>query len=171
MIHIGKMTHKINFKYSGSTLSDTEALAQSIASLLQPGDVIILNGDLGTGKTQFTKSCVKALGYDQVVNSPSYTIANVYSTDTLEIVHADFYRFNHALELLDTALDDYYEHSIFFIEWGGDFQDMFDHYLSIQIEFHESGEEGRQFTLEPHGAKWATRMEKLQHLTQKNDQK
>ena len=71
---------------------DTDAFAQKLAHLVQAGDIICLEGDLGTGKTTFTKYFAKALGIDQAIKSPTYTIIREYEDDEIPLYHMDAYR-------------------------------------------------------------------------------
>jgi tRNA threonylcarbamoyladenosine biosynthesis protein TsaE len=98
--------------------SDTIILADEFAKLLKPGIIVILNGDLGVGKTFFIKQVLKNFGVTNS-NSPTFAIVNQYSCKET-FYHFDFYRINKEAELLDIGIEDYFndEQSIIFIEWG-----------------------------------------------------
>jgi tRNA threonylcarbamoyladenosine biosynthesis protein TsaE len=98
--------------------AETEALGARIAERLQPGDVVILSGDLGTGKTTLVRGACRALGFDGPVTSPTFTIGQRYEGGRLPISHLDLYRLQ-TLEGEDPALlDDYLgPDGVAFVEW------------------------------------------------------
>jgi len=146
-----------NIGLQSKSLEDTKRYATQIAGLLQPGDVVILEGDLGTGKTQFTKECCFALGYTGVVTSPTYTIANIYPLEKKNILHADFYRVKSEYELEETGLDTYMDSSILLVEWGAKFEELFSDYLKVELAYVEGSLTDRILTLSYKGTKWAER--------------
>ena len=97
---------------------DTIALAYKFSNELKPGDVVILNGNLGAGKTFFIRQALKNLGIDNV-SSPTFAIVNEYK-GKFKIYHFDFYRLNDSAELFDIGFNDYLNDgdSVTFIEWG-----------------------------------------------------
>jgi len=97
---------------------ETIAAAEKFAGQLKPGEVIVLNGNLGAGKTFFVRQALKCLGIDNV-SSPTFAIVNEY-TGKFKIYHFDFYRINDPAELFDIGFNDYLndEDSVTFIEWG-----------------------------------------------------
>ncbi|MBK7630272.1 MAG: tRNA (adenosine(37)-N6)-threonylcarbamoyltransferase complex ATPase subunit type 1 TsaE [Ignavibacteriales bacterium] len=110
----------MQFPYSLKSISedDTILIADEFGKLLKPGMVVILNGDLGAGKTFFIKQVLKKFGVTNS-NSPTFAIVNEYfGKETF--YHFDFYRINKEAELLDIGIEDYFsnEQSIIFIEWG-----------------------------------------------------
>jgi tRNA threonylcarbamoyladenosine biosynthesis protein TsaE len=110
----------VNFPYKKNIYSEEETieLAASFALQLNEGDIIILNGNLGAGKTFFIKNAVKALGGNNV-NSPTFALINEYESK-FKIYHFDFYRINEIVELYDIGFNDYLNdpEAIIFIEWG-----------------------------------------------------
>ena len=106
------------FKKKIFSEEETARLAVLFAEELKPGDVVVLNGNLGAGKTFFIKNVVRALGGDNV-NSPTFAIVNEYNGN-YKIYHFDFYRINEIVELYDIGFNDYLNdsESIIFIEWG-----------------------------------------------------
>ncbi|ABS77308.1 tRNA (adenosine(37)-N6)-threonylcarbamoyltransferase complex ATPase subunit type 1 TsaE [Coxiella burnetii] len=94
------------------------ALGQRLADYCQAGEVIYLMGELGAGKTTFVRGLLRGFGYKGFVKSPSYTLIEVYSLETLEVVHVDLYRLSEANEYWDIGLTDYLKKdSILLIEW------------------------------------------------------
>jgi tRNA threonylcarbamoyladenosine biosynthesis protein TsaE len=110
----------MSFLFSHKIYSEDEtiALASKFSSELKPGDVIILNGNLGAGKTFFIKHALKNIGIDNV-SSPTFAIVNEYK-GKFRIYHFDFYRLNNPAELFDIGFNDYLsdDDSIILIEWG-----------------------------------------------------
>jgi len=99
------------------TEQDTIDLAAYITPLLKPGDVILLGGDLGSGKTFFAKQVAKSLGIDEEVDSPSFVIMKEYHCGKYPLFHLDLYRLKEEDELLDLGLFDMLESGITMIEW------------------------------------------------------
>jgi len=144
-----------------NSVEDTQTYATQIAALLGAGDVVILTGDLGTGKTQFAKQCCAALGYEGAVTSPTYTLANIYPLEKINILHTDFYRVKSEYELEETGLDTYMDSSILLIEWGDKFEELFEDYLKIEIAYVEGSLTDRTLTLTYKGNKWEGRFKKI----------
>ena len=99
----------------------TEMHAAAVVARLRPGDVVLLSGELGAGKTTFVRGAARALGVDAPVTSPSFTIGNIYAGTAADVAHVDLYRL-HAIDSTDEAvLDDFLGAGrITFIEWPHD---------------------------------------------------
>ena len=97
---------EIEGEHISRSLKDTEALAKRIADTLTGGEVIVLSGDLGAGKTTFTKGLAKALGVESEVTSPTFTIMNVYEEGRLKLNHLDMYRIEHEDDLYELGVED-----------------------------------------------------------------
>lgn len=96
----------------------TLALGAGLARVLEPGLVIYLCGDLGTGKTTLVRGVLRALGYTGNVKSPTYTLVELYAISRLNLHHFDFYRFNQPEEYLDAGLDEYFQgEGVCLVEW------------------------------------------------------
>ncbi len=125
---------------------DTKHLALEFLSELKAGDVVVLNGALGTGKTFFIKKITEALGITKA-NSPTFAIVNEYESElNVRIYHFDFYRINKEAELHDIGLEDYLadNEAITFIEWGELFPDILPH-KRYEIKIEEIENEQRKF--------------------------
>ena len=85
----------------------TELLGKKLAELLRPGDVIAYYGDLGAGKTAFTRGLAAGLGIREAVTSPTYTIVNEYLSGRMPLFHFDMYRLSSSEELFDIGWEDY----------------------------------------------------------------
>ena len=141
-----------------SILSEGEsrAFALKLASQLQVGDVILLNGPLGAGKTFLAQSLIKALGVAEPVTSPTFVIARSYKSNP-PFIHMDAYRLlagtNPLSELEDLDLDA--EKAITVIEWGGEFANRIsENFLEVQINRSTGEDEVRQVILVSHGERW-----------------
>lgn len=104
---------------------ETIALGQSLGALLQPGDVLVLTGDLGAGKTQLTKGIAAGMGVEGDVTSPTFTIEMVYEGTSMPLYHFDLYRLDDPDQLEDTGLFDVLgTDGVCVIEWGEQFSDQ-----------------------------------------------
>lgn len=113
---------------------ETLLLAQNLAKLLKPGDVITLNGDLGSGKTTFTKGLAVGLGIEQMIKSPTFTIIKEYDGE-LPLYHMDAYRLEHSEEDIGFA-EYFYGDGISVVEWSQFIEDFLpEERLNIEIEY------------------------------------
>ena len=127
----------IEFSIESNSEEETCAIARKIARFFHPGDAIILDGDLGAGKTYFVKGFTAGLQSKDLVSSPTFSIANFYRTDTADILHIDLYRISFVEEFKDLGLLDYFEQSVVLIEWGKKFAEYFDAYFLISFEIND----------------------------------
>ena len=126
---------------------ETEELAKKLASFLQPGTVIAYKGDLGAGKTAFTRGLARGLGILDPVTSPTYTIVNEYLGGKMPLFHFDMYRLGSSDELFDIGWEDYLERGgVCAVEWSENVADAMENAICITIE--KTGEESRRITLE-----------------------
>lgn len=96
----------------------TAALAAEVAARLRPGDVVLLRGEMGAGKTTFVRAAARALGYDGAVTSPTFTIGRRYETGRVPIAHVDLHRLSSLDEEEPDLLDDYVnDEHVAFVEW------------------------------------------------------
>ena len=97
----------------------TQEVAASLAALVQAGDLLVLCGDLGAGKTAFTQGFGRALGVTTPITSPTFTLANRYEGDALTVNHLDVYRLSHIDEVQDLGLHELIDgRSVTLVEWG-----------------------------------------------------
>ena len=98
---------------------DTEEFGMKLASKLEPGDIVALIGDLGTGKTTFTKYIAKGLGVTENIDSPTFNIVKEHKSGIIPLFHFDVYRLSSGDELLDIGADEYfYSDGVCIIEWA-----------------------------------------------------
>lgn len=117
------MKFKNNFnqknEFISHALSDTVEFAKFIADTLTGGEIVLLKGELGAGKTTFTKGLAKALGVREEVTSPTFTLLNVYESGRLPLYHMDMYRIESADELYETGVEDYLsKDGVTVVEWN-----------------------------------------------------
>ena len=109
-------------RYNSESVANTEAIGEELAKTLVPGSVVALDGDLGAGKTQFTRGICRGLGLDtDDVCSPTFTIVNeyVYPSDKMPLFHFDTYRLSGEDDFLASGLDEYfYRGGVCVIEWS-----------------------------------------------------
>ena len=111
--------------YESRSPEDTLRLGRELAQKAQPGDVIALAGDLGAGKTVFTKGFAEGLGIEEPVNSPTFTILQIYEEGRIPLYHFDVYRIEDAEEMVEVGLDEYLEgNGVCLIEWAGRIADL-----------------------------------------------
>ena len=107
------------FKYISQNENDTINFACKLASYLQDGDIIILSGDLGSGKTKFTQGILRFFSLDSEISSPTFTIVNEYNApNNINIYHFDVYRLADIDEFYALGGDEYFDNGICIIEWG-----------------------------------------------------
>jgi tRNA threonylcarbamoyladenosine biosynthesis protein TsaE len=99
------------------TADETEALAAALAPRLSVGDVVSVSGELGSGKTAFVRGACSALGVQERVTSPTYTIGHRYHGDGVEVSHLDLYRFQGVSAAEWGDLEPYFDRAIVFVEW------------------------------------------------------
>ena len=130
------------------TPEETERIAAELARRLHPGDVVLIRGELGSGKTTFVRGAARALGVTGAVTSPTFTIGQVYAGDPSEVAHLDLYRLA-SLDGEDPALlDDYLTpQRIGFVEWpgagGGNFERV-----AARVTLEHRGGDRRVVTVE-----------------------
>ena len=142
-------------RYRSGSQEDTERFGEIVAPLLADGDVLVLTGGLGVGKTHFTKGVSRALGDEHPVTSPTFALMAVHDGGRIPLFHFDLYRLEHAYELEDTGIFDVlgYEGACL-LEWGEQFQDeLTDEYLGVVISRVADAPDERRIALEPHGAR------------------
>ena len=127
----------------------TELLGKKLAELLRPGDVIAYYGDLGAGKTAFTRGLAAGLGIREAVTSPPYTIVNEYLSGRMPLFHFDMYRLSSSEELFDIGWEDYLARGgVCAVEWSENVADALTDAISITIEKDPAQLDWRKITIE-----------------------
>ncbi|WP_368645228.1 tRNA (adenosine(37)-N6)-threonylcarbamoyltransferase complex ATPase subunit type 1 TsaE [Alkalibacterium putridalgicola] len=142
---------------------ETKNIAEKIAGQLEPGMTILLEGQLGAGKTTFTKGIAEGLGIERIIKSPTYTLIKEYMDGRLPLYHMDLYRLEDA-EDEDLGLEEYfYGDGVTIVEWGSYMQDELpDKYLMIQISVLP-GSDKRELIVTAQGEKYQQIMERLEN--------
>lgn len=128
---------------------ETEALAARLAAGLKPGAVIAYRGDLGAGKTAFTRGLARGLGIAEPVTSPTYTIVNEYLTGRLPLFHFDMYRLHSADDLFDIGWEDYLDRGgVCAVEWSENVAEAMGSAIRVSIAKDPDREDTRHITIE-----------------------
>ena len=139
---------------------ETLAISKKIASYLKKGDILILSGDLGAGKTKFTEGILSYFGLESEISSPTFTIVNEYSKEKTTIYHFDVYRLQDTDEFYAIGGDEYFDKGICIIEWGELIEDILpNNYLKISFSRDINNESIRKLEFIPHGKHFNKLME------------
>jgi tRNA threonylcarbamoyladenosine biosynthesis protein TsaE len=148
-----------------TTVDDTRAFGRRLAAILRAGDLVVLDGPLGAGKTALAQGIGAGLGVRGDVTSPTFVIARVHRPDPVRggqvpMVHVDAYRLGSVAEVDDLDLDASLDESVTLVEWGGDkVEHLADAHLLVRIDRAE--DDARTVRLLPHGGDWPERVAAL----------
>lgn len=141
-------------------IDDTATIARIIAGYLRTGDVVVLAGEMGSGKTAFVKSAAVALGVTEPVTSPTFNLVHTYAGDAIAVHHVDLYRLSRTDEIEDLAIDELARSGVVFVEWGDVGDEVIGDHLEMRVAVGETDDE-RDFALRPVGRRWDARWDKL----------
>ena len=140
------------YQFISKSETETKNFAKQLASKLKTGDVVVLTGELGSGKTKFTEGFLSYFGLENEISSPTFTIVNEYKKDNINIFHFDVYRLEDISEFYESGGDEYFEQGICLIEWGELIQDALPkNYLNIVFEKSEDDENIRILNIKSFG--------------------
>ncbi len=147
------MTVQVPYELTTHSAEETQALGEALGRLAQPGDLILLSGQLGAGKTCLTQGIARGLGIREPVRSPTFVLATEHP-GRLMLYHVDLYRIDSTLEAADLGLDDYIEGGgVCVVEWAEKALNVFPkEYLLVELE--HTGPETRRVWLVPHGKRY-----------------
>ena len=129
-----------------NSAAETRALGEKLASRLKPGDVVVLEGELGAGKSELARGIAKGLGVTETVTSPSFTILNVYESGRCPLYHFDWYRLESEEELYELGMDEYLGgDGIAVVEWAERCPDAVPE-NGLRIRLEVTGGESRRIT-------------------------
>lgn len=128
-----------NYTFKSNSENETKEFAKKFASKLNKGDVLILSGDLGSGKTKFTEGFLSYFGLENEISSPTFTIVNEYHKNDINIYHFDVYRLEDSSEFYAIGGEEYFEKGICIIEWGEVIEDALPKKY-IKIDFSRNSE-------------------------------
>lgn len=135
----------MKIKMEISNLRQTSELASVFAKVIKPPMIILLNGDLGSGKTTFVKEVVKALGSEDLVTSPTFTLLNTYN-GKFPVYHFDMYRLSSAEDALNVGFEEYFDkktlEGVCFVEWSENVEGLI-HEVDYVIDISKKGDKLR----------------------------
>lgn len=145
-----------------SSADDTRKLAEQLASVVRAGDILLLSGDLGAGKTTWTQGFGRGLGVTDQITSPTFTLLRNHPGRELELLHADVYRLDMLQEVVDLGLTELVDDAaVAVVEWGDLAAPALPaDYLAVTIELGDEDDD-RTFTLLPVGRSWTQRTDEI----------
>ena len=130
-----------SYKFISKNEKDTKNFAQKLAKNLVPGNIVVLTGELGSGKTKFVEGFLSYFGLENEISSPTFTIVNEYKKNDISIYHFDVYRLEDSSEFYEIGGEEYFENGICLIEWGELICDALPKdYIQITFEKDENNE-------------------------------
>lgn len=133
--------------YTTNSPAETERIGAALGKILKPGTILAYRGDLGAGKTAFTRGLARGLGCDEIVTSPTYTIVNEYLSGRIPLFHFDMYRLASSDDLWDIGWEDYLDRGgVCAVEWSENVSDAMEDAIFITI--HKTGEDSRVIEIE-----------------------
>jgi tRNA threonylcarbamoyladenosine biosynthesis protein TsaE len=154
-------------RLTAHSTDDTRGIAQAIAKLVRAGDMIVLIGEMGSGKTTFSQHFAHALGVTEPVTSPTFNLLHNYAGGRLQLHHADLYRLERTGELDDLGLTDLQEAGgVMLVEWGDVVGDALGTGLIVKLAVPDNAASEdsvtvRQIEIDWRGMQWETRWDKL----------
>jgi tRNA threonylcarbamoyladenosine biosynthesis protein TsaE len=152
-----------------ATADDTRGVGAAIAPLLRIGDVVVLTGELGAGKTTLVRGIASGLGAAEHVASPTFTLVREYVTGRVPVAHVDVFRLDRVQDVVDLALDELEGGAcVLIVEWGDAVEELLpDDRLRVELTTEDpAGEtDARRITITSEGASWLERADELAAVT------
>jgi tRNA threonylcarbamoyladenosine biosynthesis protein TsaE len=151
-----------------ATADDTRGVGAAIAPLLRIGDVLVLTGELGAGKTTLVRGIASGLGATEHVASPTFTLVREYVTGRVPVAHVDVFRLDRVQDVVDLALDELEGGAcVLIVEWGDAVEELLpDDRLRVELTTDAAGEaDARRITITSAGASWLERADELAAVT------
>jgi len=143
--------------------ASTSAIAASFAALARRGDLIVLAGELGVGKTAFAQGFGRAIGVTEPITSPTYTLVHSYPAGRLTLHHADIYRLTTLHEVADLAFAELLESDgTVMVEWGDVVAGSLGDHALVRLEFDDVDEDARNIIISATGKSWAARWDEIE---------
>ena len=145
------------------SIADTHGVAAAIAQLSRTSDIIVLAGEMGAGKTAFAQGFGEALGVDEPITSPTFTLVHTYDTGRVTLHHADLYRLDKMSEVSDLALHEMVDgDGVMLVEWGDVASELLGDHLEVFLR-HDTNhaDDERSIVIHSVGTQWASRLERL----------
>ena len=145
------------------SIADTHGVAAAIAQLSRTSDIIVLAGEMGAGKTAFAQGFGAALGVDEPITSPTFTLVHTYDTGRVTLHHADLYRLDKLSEVSDLALHEMVEgDGVMLVEWGDVASELLGDHLEVFLRHNtDHADDERSIVIHSVGTQWASRLERL----------
>jgi tRNA threonylcarbamoyladenosine biosynthesis protein TsaE len=142
--------------------ASTSAIAAAMAAVARRGDLIVLAGEMGTGKTAFAQAFGRSIGVTEPITSPTFTLVHSYSAGRITLHHADIYRLSTHHEVADLAFAELLESDgIVMVEWGDVVAGTLGEHAMVKLEFDGDNETSRLITISATGKAWAVRWDDL----------
>lgn len=144
------------------SLTDTHAVAGALAGLVRRGDIVVLAGDMGAGKTAFAQGFATALGVTEPVTSPTFTLVHAYTSGRMPVHHADIYRLATIHEVDDLGLGELVDgEGVLLVEWGDMASAVFGAHLEVSLSAVADDDDARRILVRDVGGGWAARWSRL----------
>jgi len=154
---------ELMFNFVSHNENETKKIASLLASKLQRGDIVVLSGDLGSGKTKFTEGFLSYWGLENEISSPTFTIVNEHNKDNTNIYHFDVYRLNDLDEFYAIGGTEYFQNGICIIEWGELIEDILpQNYIKINFSKDENDDYIRYLDFNVYGKKLTNILKELE---------
>lgn len=151
------------FNFTSHNENETKKIASCLASKLKSGDIVVLSGDLGSGKTKFTEGFLSFWGLEDEISSPTFTIVNEHKKDNTNIYHLDVYRLADMGEFYSIGGTEYFTSGICVIEWGELIEDILPkNYIKISFSKDEKDDSIRYLTFKAYGERLENVIKELQ---------
>jgi tRNA threonylcarbamoyladenosine biosynthesis protein TsaE len=142
--------------------ASTSAIAASLAGLARRGDLVVLAGEMGTGKTAFAKGFGQAIGVTEPITSPTFTLVHSYPAGRMTLHHADIYRLTTLHEVADLAFAELLESDgIVLVEWGDVVAGSLGDHMLVRLEFDDA-DDARHIVISAAGRSWAARWAEIE---------
>lgn len=161
----------MKLKVTSQSPGNTNDMGKKFSEILGPGDVILLSGELGGGKTTFIGGIAFGLGIKEELTSPSFTIINEYPIGRKKFIHADLYRIDGVAEIEQLGISDYlYDRkNIVCIEWGDKLAEFLEKdFLLVDFKYDIDAEEKRKLAFSSSSGYWDSKLEKLKKILERH---
>lgn len=145
----------MNYTYISNSAENTLTFAKNLAAKLKPKDIIVLTGELGSGKTKFVEGILSYFNLQNEISSPTFTIVNEYQTTSFPIYHFDVYRLSDSSEFYEIGGEEYFDNGICLIEWGELIKDALPKdFIHITFEKNNEKENSRTLNIHTYGTRF-----------------
>lgn len=153
-----------HFQFISKNEQETKHFAKNLAPFCDAKDVIVLTGNLGSGKTKFTEGFLSYFGLENEISSPTFTIVNEYQKNDISIYHFDVYRLEDSSEFYEIGGEEYFENGVCLIEWGELIEDALPkEYLHITFSKDDTDENIRILNIDTNLRKWEDYFENIKY--------